>query len=140
MKLTAKFQWVFNSPSDAGKAVAALSDRSAEHIVSSLFVNDEQVAPVHTGDVTHVIVSHIGAKYVNLWRVTVVAEFIPYYAEDYDDGKAEVSFSPALFDGDDLPKLNTYREVKPNEVYATYTIAGGEADDWRVITDDSEVA
>ena len=139
MKLTVKFQWVFNSPKDAGLAAAALSDRKECHVVSSLFVDDEQVAPVDTSDVTHVIITHLKAKFVDLWRVTAVTNFLPYDDESYDD-TPEVSFSPALFDGEDLPRLDTYAEVRPNEVRGSYRLAGGEADDWRVITEESEVA
>jgi len=136
MKMTAKFQWVFNSPEDAGKAAAALSNRREARVVSSLFLDNEQVAPIDTQDVTHVIITHVKAKFVGgLWRVTAVTTFIPY-DESYEPAPEEVTFSPALFDGEDLPRLDTYAEVKPE--HGRYRFAGGEADDWRVITDDGQ--
>ena len=140
MRMQASFDWLFNSPSDAGKAVAAFADREAAHVVSSLFVDDEQVAPIDTTDVSRIEVTAVRGKGVTLWRVKVFTSFIPFETVVGDDDP-EVAFSPALFDGEELPDLPTYAEVlrgtgtrsSAGKGFGEYRISRGEADDWRVL-------
>jgi len=131
MKYNTRFSWIFNCPADAAHAVGIFANHQEAHRVASLHVADEQVEPITTRDVTLVSVERVSGEYGTcLWRVNVDTEFSPYDSlDDYDGETPSVGYSPALFDGIDLPELPTYVERFAYLKGSFRATSNGSADD-----------
>lgn len=100
MKLHRMFSWQFGSRYHATQAALVLSDHEGCLNIASLFLDEVQVEPIMTSDVTRIVMRKGRAQF---WTVEAHVTF------DVGADKVEVEYSPYNFDGEnDLPKLPTF--------------------------------